>query len=233
MRIHRELVERVLGRRRIFNANVYAAKIMNTTSESMISQKLRTAGPFGFSAWCIAAAFITYFCMYAFRKPFTAGTFEGTALPGTFLSDIGYKTILVTAQITGYTLSKFLGIKFVSEMPASRRVIGILTLIGIAELTLLLFAVTPPPWNFVWLFFNGLALGMVFGLVLSFASPVFAKKSKTRFYDFSDQLIDGEVKKPSTMYIDTRMRAKFQKLLSLKKSFRQAMIDSSKEPILK
>lgn len=74
---------------------------------------------------------------------------------------------------------------------------------------------------------------VAFGLVLSFASPVFAKKSKTRFYDFSDQLIDGEVKKPSTMYIDTRMRAKFQKLLSLKKSFRQAMIDSSKEPILK
>ena len=37
------------------------------------------------------------------------------------------------------------------------------------------------------------------GLVLAAASPVMAKKSKTRFYDFSDQLIDGEVKKPSTM----------------------------------
>lgn len=74
---------------------------------------------------------------------------------------------------------------------------------------------------------------LAFGLVVSFAVPTFAKKSKTRFYDFSDQLIDGEVKKPSTMYIDTRTRAKFQKLLSLKKSFRQAMIDSSKEPILK
>lgn len=71
------------------------------------------------------------------------------------------------------------------------------------------------------------------GLIVSFALPASAKKAKTRFYDFSDQLIDGEVKKPSTMYIDTRTRAKFQKLLSLKKSFRQAMIDSSKEPILK
>lgn len=71
------------------------------------------------------------------------------------------------------------------------------------------------------------------GLMLAFATPAMAKKSKTRFYDFSDQLIDGEVKKPSTMYIDTRTRAKFQKLLSLKKSFRQVMIDSSKEPILK
>lgn len=142
---------------------MYAAEIMNTTTDSVISQKLRAAGPFAFSAWCIAAAFTTYFCMYAFRKPFTAGTFEGTMLMG-----IGYKTILVTAQIAGYTLSKFLGIKFVSEMPASRRVIGILTLIGIAEVALLLFALTPPPWNFIWLFLNGLPLGMVFGLVLAF-----------------------------------------------------------------
>ncbi len=71
------------------------------------------------------------------------------------------------------------------------------------------------------------------GLVMAMASPALGKKVKSRFYDFSDQLIDGEVKKPSTMYIDTRTRAKFQKLLRLKKSFRQAMIDSSKEPILK
>lgn len=29
-----------------------------------------------------AAAFATYFCMYAFRKPFTVGTYEGYALWG-------------------------------------------------------------------------------------------------------------------------------------------------------
>lgn len=84
------------------------------------------------------------------------------------LLGVGYKTVLVTAQIAGYTLSKFLGIKFVSEMPASRRVIGILTLIGVAELALLMFGLTPAPWNFIWLFINGLPLGMVFGLVLAF-----------------------------------------------------------------
>ena len=105
--------------------------------------------------------------MYAFRKPFTAGTFEGT-FDNPLLADIGYKSILVTAQLAGYTLSKFLGIKVVSEMPASRRVIGILGLIGVAELALLLFAMTPAPWNFFWLFLNGLPLGMVFGLVLAF-----------------------------------------------------------------
>ena len=32
-----------------------------------------------FSLWCVAAAFGTYACMYAFRKPFTAGTYSATA----------------------------------------------------------------------------------------------------------------------------------------------------------
>ena len=130
---------------------------------SSISRRLDRADPRFFSAYCIVAAFGTYFCMYAFRKPFTAGTFDDATLWGA-----GYKTILVASQVAGYTLSKFLGVKFVSEMPASRRAVSILGLIAAAEIALLLFAVTPPPWNWVWLFFNGLPLGMVFGLVLAF-----------------------------------------------------------------
>jgi len=101
--------------------------------------------------------------MYAFRKPFTAGTFEDEALWG-----VGYKTILVVSQVFGYTLSKFIGIKVISEMPPGRRAVGIVILIGLAHLNLLLFGLTPPPYNFVFLFLNGLPLGMVFGLVLSF-----------------------------------------------------------------
>jgi len=101
--------------------------------------------------------------MYGFRKPFTAATYDDTVWLG-----IGFKTVLVAAQVAGYTLSKFIGIKVVSEMPARRRAVTILLLLGLAEFALLLFAVTPAPWNFVWLFVNGLPLGMVFGLVLSF-----------------------------------------------------------------
>ncbi len=132
-------------------------------NERWLSNKLLAAGPVPFSAYCIIAAFGTYFCMYAFRKPFTAGTFEDTVWLG-----LGFKTVLVAAQVTGYTLSKFVGIKVVSEMPAKYRVVSILGLIAIAELALLFFALTPPPWNFLWLFVNGLPLGMVFGLVLGF-----------------------------------------------------------------
>lgn len=131
--------------------------------ESWISEKLTKANPVMFSAYCMFAAFGTYFCMYAFRKPFTAATYEETVWLG-----VGFKTVLIAAQVTGYTLSKFIGIKLVSEMPAKYRGVAILVLIGIAELALLLFALTPAPWNFIWLFVNGLPLGMVFGLVIGF-----------------------------------------------------------------
>lgn len=72
------------------------------------------------------------------------------------------------------------------------------------------------------------------GSLFATASAFAAKKDQSsKFYDFSDQLIDGDVRKPPTIVMETRRRAKFEKLLSLKKSFRQAMIDSSREPILK
>ena len=71
---------------------------------------------FALSAWCVVAAFGTYFCVYAFRRPFTAAEFTDYSLWG-----VGYKTVLVCSQVLGYTISKFLGIKVVSEMAASRR----------------------------------------------------------------------------------------------------------------
>jgi hypothetical protein len=115
------------------------------------------------SAWCVLAAFGAYFCMYAFRKPFTAASYNDSAFGG-----IGYKTVLVTAQVLGYTLSKFLGIKVVAEVPSHRRAALLLGLIAAAEVALLLFGLTPAPVNLVWLFCNGVPLGMVFGLVLGF-----------------------------------------------------------------
>lgn len=132
-------------------------------SPGRITQWLERTSKTNFAAYTIVAAFTTYFCMYAFRKPFTAGEFVGVTFAG-----IAFKTVLVTSQVTGYMISKFIGIKVVSEMPAERRAVGILGLIGIAEVTLVLFGLVSAPWNFVFLFLNGLPLGMVFGLVLGF-----------------------------------------------------------------
>lgn len=132
-------------------------------NQSWITKRLAEASPMVFSTYCIFAAFGTYFCMYAFRKPFTAAKYEDE-----FWLGIGFKTILIASQVTGYTFSKFIGIKVVSEMPPKYRAVSIIVLIAIAEAALLLFAITPVPWNFIWLFVNGLPLGMVFGLVIGF-----------------------------------------------------------------
>lgn len=101
--------------------------------------------------------------MYAFRKPFTAGTFEGQEVFG-----FGLKTVLVLSQLCGYMLSKFIGVKLVSELPRSRRAIAIVSLIAVAELALIGFAFLPMPVKPFMLFLNGLPLGIIFGLVMAY-----------------------------------------------------------------
>jgi Family of unknown function (DUF5690) len=108
-------------------------------------------------------AFLTYACMYGIRKPFTVAEFHGLTVWG-----IDYKTLLIISQVIGYALSKFVGIKVISEMKRSSRAISIVILTGIAEIALILFSVVPEPYNFILLFFNGLPLGMIWGLVFSY-----------------------------------------------------------------
>jgi len=116
-----------------------------------------------FIVWSMLAAFGTYFCMYAFRKPFTSGTYTGLTLWG-----LDYKAVLIIAQVLGYMVSKFIGIKVISELKASGRVKLIIRLILFSEAGLLLFGLVPYPYNFFFLFLNGLPLGMVWGIVFSY-----------------------------------------------------------------
>ena len=109
------------------------------------------------------AAFSTYTCMYAFRKAFAAGTYHDLV----FLA-IDYKVWLVFAQILGYTASKFYGIRFISEIKSKKRGRTILLLIAFSWLSLLGFALVPPPYNIPFLFLNGFPLGMIWGLVFSY-----------------------------------------------------------------
>src|SRR5690606_16347093 len=109
------------------------------------------------------AAFGCYTSMYAYRKAFTAAIFAELPIWG-----IDYKVWLVIAQVFGYMLSKFFGIKFVSELGQVRRGIHLLVLIGVAWLALLGFAFIPAPYNIVCMFINGLPLGMIWGIVFSY-----------------------------------------------------------------
>ena len=74
----------------------------------------------------MGAAFTCYFCMYAFRKPFTAITYDGEAW------GMSYKITLILAQLFGYTLSKFIGIKVISELKPKARPLALIALIGVA-----------------------------------------------------------------------------------------------------
>lgn len=116
-----------------------------------------------FIFYASVGAFITYFSMYAFRKPFTAGLFEGLTYFG-----VDYKILLVTFQLIGYASSKLIGIRFISELDKSKRVYLILGLVSISWIALLLFSLTPAPYNAIFLFFNGLPLGLIWGIVFSY-----------------------------------------------------------------
>jgi len=113
----------------------------------------------------MAAGFSTYFCMYAFRKPFAAAKFDGGFFFG---SDVQLKTALVISQIIGYAVSKFIGLKVCSEASGEKRAWLLIGLIGCAQAALVVFAVCPPSWRVVPIFLNGLPLGMVWGLVVSY-----------------------------------------------------------------
>jgi len=101
--------------------------------------------------------------MYAFRKPFTAGTYKGLELLG-----VDYKVALIILQLIGYVISKFIGIKFIAELEPKKRVLTLIVLMGIALLSLLAFGLVPYPYNAVFMLINGLPLGLIWGVVFSF-----------------------------------------------------------------
>ena len=117
----------------------------------------------GLNIFAFISAFVCYFSMYAFRKPFTSATYEGYTL-----WHVDYKIMCITFQSIGYTISKFLGIKIISELNPKRRGLWIILFISIAEISLIIFGAVPPPYNSLLMLINGLPLGMIWGLVFSY-----------------------------------------------------------------
>ncbi len=74
---------------------------------------------------------------------------------------------------------------------------------------------------------------IIFFIIILNTSVVASKQPKSKFYDFNEQLIDGEVKKPTTLYTDARQQVKFDRLLKLKKSFLPKLFATAKERVFK
>ena len=65
------------------------------------------------------------------------------------------------------------------------------------------------------------------------APTVTAGQPKSKFYDFNEQLIDGERKRPTTLYLDSREKVRFDRLMKLKKSFLPRLFNTAKERVFK
>lgn len=107
--------------------------------------------------------FCAYTSIFSFRRAFNVASYSGHQLFG-----IDFKILLVITQVAGYMLSKFYGIKFISELKRTGRGKLILILVGISWIAWLLFALVPPPYNFWCLFINGFPLGFLWGVIFSY-----------------------------------------------------------------
>ncbi len=112
----------------------------------------------------LISVFLCYTGMYAVRKSFLAGQYSDMEV----LMDIDPKILLVISQVLGYMISKFIGIKIVSEMSKSSRLYWLIGATTFALAMLGLFAILPSELKFIALFLNGLPLGMIFGIVFSY-----------------------------------------------------------------
>lgn len=150
--------------------------------------------------WSMVAAFGCYFCVYGFRKPFTAGAYEGVEF-----FNIGWKSLLISSQILGYLLSKAGGIFFVSSLQAHKRTQAILISITIALISLFFFAICPAPYSLIFLFINGLPLGMVFGYIQGYLEGKTSSELLIASLGASFILADGVSKSVGSTLLQNRI----------------------------
>ncbi len=139
------------------------------------------------------ASFAVYVGMYFIRKPITALDYQGVEISG-----LGYKVAIIVAQILGYTLSKFIGIRSVSAVSGERRSVMIIMLAASAIGFLLVFALSGPVFGLIAMFLNGMSLGLIWGLLFAFVEGRNATDLIGIFLSTSFVLASGAAKSVTT-----------------------------------
>ena len=116
-----------------------------------------------FVLWAGGTALLSYSLVDALRKPFTAAEFEGLQVFG-----MDYKIVVSIIQLLGYVSAKLLGIKYISELRPEGRLKFIIGSAALSEISLIAFGLLPMPYNIMALYFNGLSLGCMWGVIFSF-----------------------------------------------------------------
>lgn len=129
----------------------------------MIKKQLSKAPLYVLAIYASLLIFFLYTCCYAYRKPFTAAIYEGETLWGFDL-----KILCVLSEIIGYALSKFIGVHILPSMKKHQRIFYIIGLLTFSQLAWLGFGTLPIPLKIVSVFFSGLPLGMIWGIVFSY-----------------------------------------------------------------
>ncbi|WP_240768725.1 DUF5690 family protein [Olivibacter sp. XZL3] len=130
---------------------------------SFLRPKRLKGSKMAISIYAALVTFCTYTLIFGYRKAFTVATFENITIFG-----YSYKTTLVIVQVLGYMLAKLYGVKYIAELRRTGRGLIILSLTAIAWFSWLGFALTPAPYNVVFLFINGFPLGILWGVVFSY-----------------------------------------------------------------
>ena len=137
-------------------------KIMDTAIQSNKTSRKRISDLL-FILWAGGAALLSYSLVYMLRKPYTAAAFEDLEV-----FNMDYKVAVTIVQILGYVVSKFMGIKLISELRREERLRFILMSVVMAELSLVFFGLLSAPYNIAAMFLNGLSLGCMWGIIFSF-----------------------------------------------------------------
>lgn len=146
------------------------------------------------TAWLLGiASFAVYVGMYFIRKPITALDYQGVEI-----SRLSYKVAIIVAQILGYTLSKFIGIRSVSAVSVERRSVMIIMLAASAIGFLLVFALSGPFFGLIAMFLNGMSLGLIWGLLFAFVEGRDATDLIGIFLSTSFVLASGAAKSVTT-----------------------------------
>lgn len=153
----------LLNRSLLLQRNQNEIEIMKTSNPVLQEMKKNSMPDWLFVLWAGGTALLSYSLVYALRKPFTAAEFNGLLVCG-----MDYKIAVSIIQLLGYVCAKLLGIKYISELKPEGRLKFIIGSAALSELSLIVFGLLPVPYNIVALFFNGLSLGCMWGVIFSF-----------------------------------------------------------------
>lgn len=73
----------------------------------------------------------------------------------------------------------------------------------------------------------------IFISLLMFGDAIADTNTRTKFYNFDDLLINGKIQRPKVLWTDSRQKAKFERLLKMRKDFIPRLLNTKRDPSLR